>query len=434
MYGDFQCPYCAAAQSILRRVRERLDGRLRFAFRHMPLHELHPDAQLAAEAAEAAAAQDAFWPMHDHLYAARGRLRLRGPRRATPPRSGSTASACAGELHGRRARRARRPRRGAAREGRRHPGHARVLRQRRAARGRVRRRLARRGAPGPRRGRVTARAALPAHARRARAFEYPVVDAAKRSAVISGVASAVAVCAIFLATDALQTESDREPPRSTPAAPAAPSVRDVYKRARLGVVIVDHRPPGVPPRSGPPTRSDRVATGSGFVVDDAGHVVTNQHVVAGRGTTTVQIAADEDPVAATIVRRDASTDLAVVRVAPADAKRMTSLALGDSDAVRVGDAAIAIGSPLGLQRTLTVGVVSAIGRTITAPDGAKIKDAVQTDAPINPGSSGGPLLDARGRVIGVISQGRASGIGFAVPVDTVKRLVAGLRTRDRTAG
>jgi protein-disulfide isomerase len=74
MYGDFQCPYCAASQSIVRRVRERLDGRLRFAFRHMPLPEVHPDAQLAAEASEAAAAQGAFWPMHDHLYAARGKL------------------------------------------------------------------------------------------------------------------------------------------------------------------------------------------------------------------------------------------------------------------------------------------------------------------------------------------------------------------------
>jgi NhaA family Na+:H+ antiporter len=74
MYGDFQCPYCAAAQSIVRRVRDRLDGRLRFAFRHMPLPEVHPDAQLAAEASEAAAAQDAFWPMHDELYAGRGRL------------------------------------------------------------------------------------------------------------------------------------------------------------------------------------------------------------------------------------------------------------------------------------------------------------------------------------------------------------------------
>src|SRR5688572_18974756 len=74
MYGDFQCPYCAAAQSIVRRVRERLDGRLRFAFRHLPLSAVHPDAQRAAEASEAAAAQDAFWPMHDRLYAARGRL------------------------------------------------------------------------------------------------------------------------------------------------------------------------------------------------------------------------------------------------------------------------------------------------------------------------------------------------------------------------
>jgi S1-C subfamily serine protease len=258
-----------------------------------------------------------------------------------------------------------------------------------------------------------------------------------RAAIVSGVASALVVCAIFLAAGAFDDgegggEGDRA--RSggavTPPAPVA-SVGGVYRRVRLGVVLVDHRPPGVAPRTGPPRRDDRVATGSGFVIDDAGHVVTNQHVVAGRGTTTVQLDDDEDPVKATIVGRDASTDLALVRIDRPDARRLTPLALGASAAVRVGDPAIAIGNPLGLERTLTVGVVSATDRTINAPDRSKIKDAVQTDAPINVGNSGGPLLDARGRVIGVISQGRGNGIAFAVPVDTVRRVVADLRRDGR---
>jgi S1-C subfamily serine protease len=266
------------------------------------------------------------------------------------------------------------------------------------------------------------------------------VDGAKqaslRAAVISGLASALAVCAIFIATGTLENEPDgRAAGRAAaPAsAPAAASVRDLYRRSRLGVVLVEHRPPGVPPRTGPPRRDDRIATGSGFVIDSAGHVVTNQHIVAGRGRTTVQFDADEDPVGATIVRREASSDLAVVRVGRAGAARLGPLPLGDSDAVRVGDAAIAIGNPFGLERSLTAGVVSAIGRSITAPDGAKINDAVQTDASINPGNSGGPLLDEAGRVIGVISQGRGNGVAFAVPVDTLKRVVAGLGRRERVA-
>ncbi|HEV2787264.1 MAG TPA: trypsin-like peptidase domain-containing protein, partial [Solirubrobacteraceae bacterium] len=120
--------------------------------------------------------------------------------------------------------------------------------------------------------------------------------------------------------------------------------------------------------------------------------------------------------------------LALLRVDPADAAALVALPLGASDAVRAGDAAIVIGNPFGLERTLTVGVVSATNRRIRAPDGARMR-AVQTDAPINPGNSGGPLLDSYGRVIGVISQGRASGIAFAVPVDTLKRFVARLRRR-----
>ncbi|HEV2775208.1 MAG TPA: trypsin-like peptidase domain-containing protein, partial [Solirubrobacteraceae bacterium] len=153
-------------------------------------------------------------------------------------------------------------------------------------------------------------------------------------------------------------------------------------------------------------------------------------------TTTVQFDPADEPVRATVVRRDAATDLAVVRVAPHRAPRLTALPLGDSGDVRIGDRAIAIGNPFGLERSLTVGVVSALGRRMTSPDGTRIRNVVQTDAAINPGNSGGPLLDGAGRVIGVMTQGRGSGIAFAVPVDTVKRVVARAlqRGRGRTAG
>ena len=254
-------------------------------------------------------------------------------------------------------------------------------------------------------------------------------------AVVSAVASALAVCAILLVAGAFEDEPQDER-RAGPVAPAvgAASPRDIYARTRLGVVLIDHRPPGVKPRTGAPTRDDGVATGSGFVIDRQGHIVTNQHIVTGRGRTTVQFDRDDDPVAATIIGRDASTDLALVKVDPGDAGELRPLALGDSRAVRVGDDAIAIGNPYGLERSLAVGVVSATGRTIDAPNRAKIRDAVQTDAPINPGNSGGPLLNSAGRVIGVISQGRGNGVAFAVPVDTVERVVAKLRRRARTGG
>ncbi|HUX75737.1 MAG TPA: trypsin-like peptidase domain-containing protein [Anaerolineae bacterium] len=176
-------------------------------------------------------------------------------------------------------------------------------------------------------------------------------------------------------------------------------------------------------------------TGSGFVYDAEGHIVTNYHVVENAEELSVTLA-DGEVYPAEIVGVDPSNDLAVVRI---DVENLPQpVALGDSDGLRVGEFVVAIGNPFGLERTLTVGVISSLGRVIESPDGRFIGEAIQTDAAINPGNSGGPLLDLEGRVIGVnsqiISPSRASaGIGFAVPVNTVKRVVPQLIAQGRYA-
>ena len=171
-------------------------------------------------------------------------------------------------------------------------------------------------------------------------------------------------------------------------------------------------------------------SGTGFVIEDDGTIVTNAHVV-DRATSAKVIFDDSDKaVPARILGRDESTDLAVLKVEPGDAPKLRPLVLADSDTVQVGDNAIAIGYPLGLDRTVTAGIISGLGREIQAPNGFSIDKVIQTDAPINPGNSGGPLLDAKGRVIGVNSQiatdGASQGnvgIGFAVPSNTVREIV-----------
>jgi putative serine protease PepD len=175
-----------------------------------------------------------------------------------------------------------------------------------------------------------------------------------------------------------------------------------------------------------PRTQENLATGSGFVLDDKGDILTNAHVVASSLDVRVSFS-DHRTVSARVIGKDADTDLAVLAVNPKEVK-LHPLTLGDSGAVRVGDPTVAIGNPFGLERTLTTGVVSALQRRITAPSGFAIEDVIQTDAAINPGNSGGPLLDAAGRVIGVNSQiasqsGSNSGVGFAVPSDTVKDVV-----------
>jgi S1-C subfamily serine protease len=171
------------------------------------------------------------------------------------------------------------------------------------------------------------------------------------------------------------------------------------------------------------------SAGTGFVYDTDGDIVTNQHVVDGASSITVKLA-DGSTYDATVVGTDASTDVAVIRIdAPASALHPFTLA--DSSAVEVGDGVVAIGNPYGLENSVTTGIVSGVGREIEAPDGSKITGAIQTDAAINHGNSGGPLLDLQGRVIGITSQiesesGGNDGIGFAVPANTVKSVVARL--------
>jgi S1-C subfamily serine protease len=173
------------------------------------------------------------------------------------------------------------------------------------------------------------------------------------------------------------------------------------------------------------------ATGSGIVIDGNGTILTNYHVVENAIKVTVSFEKGK-AVEAQVVGKDPSNDLAVLRIHP-DGVTLHPLTLGDSSGVQVGDPVYAIGNPFDLERTLTTGVISALQRQITAPNGFTIDNVLQTDAPINPGNSGGPLLDAAGRVIGINSQietgGSSSGsvgIGFAVPINTAKAEISQL--------
>ncbi len=214
-----------------------------------------------------------------------------------------------------------------------------------------------------------------------------------------------------------------------------PTINDIYERASDGVVFIEaegvgggqtQSPFGLPPGPG------GTASGSGFVLDEEGYVLTNAHVVQGADDVTVTFAND-DQLGAEIVGADLSSDLAVLKVDAGEAD-LQPLPLADSSEVNVGDPTVAIGNPFGFDSTVTTGIVSAIQRQITAPNGFSIDNVIQTDASINPGNSGGPLLDAQGRVIGINSQiatggstGGSVGIGFAVPVDTAKEVIPQLK-------
>jgi S1-C subfamily serine protease len=210
-------------------------------------------------------------------------------------------------------------------------------------------------------------------------------------------------------------------------------VNQIYRRDGQGVAFIsakqeEGRSPGLNP-FGEPEGEGGTATGSGFLIDTEGHVITNSHVVEGAKEVEVKLGSSETSYDAEVVGTDPATDVALLKIdAPTD--RLHPLSLGDSSSIEVGDPVVAIGNPFGLDRTVTSGIVSALQRQIQAPNGFSISHAIQTDAAINPGNSGGPLIDASGSVIGINSQiqtgGTSSGnvgIGFAVPINTAREVV-----------
>jgi S1-C subfamily serine protease len=247
------------------------------------------------------------------------------------------------------------------------------------------------------------------------------------------------VGAVLIATDVIDTGDSRtvvrpqapiSQPASDPSAGGGRTVQDIYRDEGPGVAFVQAE--GVS-ESSVFGQEEGTATGSGFVVDKDGTILTNAHVVEGADEVTVSFEEGGDSIDAEVKGVDPDTDLAVLKIDPGAVEDLTVMPLGDSSEIDVGDPVVAIGNPFGLQRTVTTGIVSALQRQIDAPSGFSISNVIQTDASINPGNSGGPLLDAQGRVIGINSQiatggGQGSvGIGFAVPVNTAKDLLPRLR-------
>jgi S1-C subfamily serine protease len=235
------------------------------------------------------------------------------------------------------------------------------------------------------------------------------------------VASAVGVLGASTTINEVTPELDRTPvafPQS-----GGLTYGDIYAAYASGVVQVEATGPLASDPFDPFPRRTR-SLGSGFVIEKSGHIVTNYHVVKGAVVVTVSFSNDES-VRAKVVGVDPTTDLAVLRV-NTPPRGLTPLRLGRSGSVRVGDEVVAIGNPFGYERSMTAGIVSAIGRVLEARNELAIDNAIQTDAPINPGSSGGPLLNARGQVVGVNTQITTGsvGVGFAIPVDTVRSVTA----------
>jgi S1-C subfamily serine protease len=213
------------------------------------------------------------------------------------------------------------------------------------------------------------------------------------------------------------------------------TVNQIYRHDGQGVAFIESTE--APEETSAPlspfgeeeSRGGGIATGSGFLIDNEGHIVTNNHVVEGATKVEVKLGSSDTSHEAEVVGADPATDVALLKVdVPADQQH--PLSLGNSAQVQVGDPVVAIGNPFGLDRTVTSGIVSALQRQIQAPNGFSISHVIQTDAAINPGNSGGPLIDASGRVIGINSQIQTGGgsegnvgIGFAVPINTAREVV-----------
>src|SRR4051795_9644614 len=255
------------------------------------------------------------------------------------------------------------------------------------------------------------------------------------SAVAGGLVVLVAGLILIEAGVVDTKDNNSSGPVIAPAALARPAsdtsqgltVHDIYQRDADGVAFIRstivQKTPSV---FGLPQQQSSQATGSGFLIDNDGHILTNAHVVEGAKSVTVQLGhgGEQD---AQVVGSDPSSDIALLKVD--NTEGANPLSLGDSSKVEVGDPVVAIGNPFALDRTVTSGIVSALQRQIQAPNGFSISDVIQTDAAINPGNSGGPLIDGAGEVIGINSQIETGGggngnvgIGFAIPIDTAREV------------
>ncbi|HKN94801.1 MAG TPA: trypsin-like peptidase domain-containing protein [Thermoleophilaceae bacterium] len=266
---------------------------------------------------------------------------------------------------------------------------------------------------------------------------------ANRTNFLSGLLGGIVVLvigAVLIATGVINSGGStktivRQSPLAVPSSNATDSpnsgltVEEIYNRDGPGVAFVQAKiTQQVASPFGFPSVQQGVSTGSGFVIDKKGDIITNSHVVNGASDITVRLGNGPE-IKATLVGKDVSTDLALLRINPS-ATKLHPLTLGDSSKVRVGDPAVAIGNPFGFDRTVTSGIVSALQRQIDAPNNFTIDNVIQTDAAINPGNSGGPLINAKGQVIGINSQiatgGNGDGnvgIGFAIPINTVKAAI-----------
>lgn len=253
-----------------------------------------------------------------------------------------------------------------------------------------------------------------------------------RTAALIAVLAALVAGGAF-AAGSLLTDDSGPTPQPLPAVSGKPVQPDKGKTV-AGKIYAQASPAVVSIRTGS-------GSGTGFLIDREGTIVTNAHVVGSSDRVVVKFGDNGRSIDGEVAGSDPSSDLAVVHIdaksAPSDAK---PLQFADSRQVQVGDTAIAIGNPFGLDRTATEGIVSGLGREIRAPNGFSIDEVIQTDAPINPGNSGGPLLDVTGRVIGVNSQIATAGasqgnvgIGFAVPANTVREVIPRLKAGDTIA-
>jgi S1-C subfamily serine protease len=219
------------------------------------------------------------------------------------------------------------------------------------------------------------------------------------------------------------------------------TVDEIYKADGDGVAFIESELEATESESfnpfiEPESQSGGTATGSGIVIDDKGHILTNNHVIEGASKIEVKLGESDHQYTAEVVGTDPASDLALIKV-DAPTSELDPLTLGDSSKMEVGDPVVAIGNPFGLDRTVTSGIVSALQRQIQAPNGFSIDNVIQTDAAINPGNSGGPLINAEGEVIGINSQIETGGsgadgnvgIGFAIPINTAKGVITELETK-----